>query len=64
MLIVDVGTNAEILLGNATARARLFLAHRPGLRGRADFRPASAPPPAPSSGCEIDPVDARSRASG
>jgi uncharacterized 2Fe-2S/4Fe-4S cluster protein (DUF4445 family) len=40
VLIVDVGTNAEILLGDR-ARAGLFLAHRPGLRGRADLvRPA------------------------
>ena len=40
-LIVDVGTNAEIVLGNRHAAARLLLADRPGLRGRADLlRPA------------------------
>ena len=41
MLVVDVGTNAEILLGNREQRPRLLLAHRPRLRGRADLlRPA------------------------
>ena len=44
MLVVDVGTNAEILLGNREPRARLLLAHRPRLRGRADLlRPARRP---------------------
>ena len=62
VLIVDVGTNAEILLGNEHARAGLFLAHRPGLRGRADQFAASAPPPAPSSGWRSTPSP-RSRAS-
>jgi uncharacterized 2Fe-2S/4Fe-4S cluster protein (DUF4445 family) len=32
MLLVDVGTNAEIVLGNKDARRRRLLAHRPGLR--------------------------------
>ena len=36
VLIVDVGTNAEILLGSET-RVRLFLAHRAGLRGGANL---------------------------
>ena len=49
MLVVDVGTNAEILLGNQDPRPRLLLPHRPRLRGRAESPPASAPPPAPSS---------------
>ena len=42
-LLVDIGTNAEIVLGNRTT-ARLLLAHRPRLRGRANFlRPARRP---------------------
>jgi uncharacterized 2Fe-2S/4Fe-4S cluster protein (DUF4445 family) len=53
-LIVDVGTNAEILLGDRP-RAGLFLAHRPGLRGRADqLRPARRP--RRHRAIEIDPV--------
>ena len=49
MLVVDVGTNAEILLGNRSPRARLLLA-RPAPPSRARRSPpASAPPPAPSS---------------
>ncbi len=41
MLLVDVGTNAEIVLGNRAARRRRLLADRPGLRGRGDLvRPA------------------------
>ena len=41
MLVVDVGTNAEIVLGNQAPAARLLLADRPRLRGRADLlRPA------------------------
>jgi uncharacterized 2Fe-2S/4Fe-4S cluster protein (DUF4445 family) len=44
MLLVDVGTNAEIVLGNKARTARRLLAHRPGLRGRADLlRPARRP---------------------
>ena len=44
MLVVDVGTNAEILLGNREPRARLLLPDRPRLRGRADLlRPARRP---------------------
>ena len=44
MLVVDVGTNAEILLGNTHPRPRLLLADRPGLRGRADrLGPARRP---------------------
>ena len=56
MLLVDVGTNAEIVLGNRAARRRRLLADRPGLRGRGDLRPASAPRPAPSSACASIPV--------
>ena len=37
MLLVDVGTNAEIVLGNRDARRRRLLADRPGLRRRRDF---------------------------
>ena len=41
MLLVDVGTNAEIVLGNRTAAGRRLLADRPGLRRRGDLlRPA------------------------
>ena len=54
-LIVDVGTNAEILLGDTQARAGLLLPHRSRLRGRADFVAASAPRPARSSAIRIDP---------
>ena len=35
-LLVDVGTNAEIVLGNRTAAGRLFEPHRTCVRGRAD----------------------------
>ena len=49
--------------GQHHPRARLFLAHRPGLRRRADQFAASAPPPAPSSGWRSTPSP-RSRASG
>ena len=38
MLVVDVGTNAEILLGDRRPRPRLLLADRARLRGRADLR--------------------------
>ena len=51
MLVVDVGTNAEIVLGNQRQAARLLLADRPGLRGRADLVTASARRRARSSGC-------------
>ena len=41
VLIVDVGTNAEIVLGNRERLLAASSAHRPGLRGRADRgRPA------------------------
>ncbi len=40
-LIVDIGTNAEIVLGNRHRLLAALLADRPGLRGRADLlRPA------------------------
>ena len=40
-LVVDVGTNAEIVLGNKARLLGLFFADRPRLRGRADLlRPA------------------------
>ncbi len=50
MLLVDVGTNAEIVLGN---RERVVAASSPtGRPSRArKSPPASAPPPAPSSAC-------------
>ena len=43
-LVVDVGTNAEILLGRRGRVLAWLLAHRPRLRGRADQRgPARRP---------------------
>ena len=55
VLIVDVGTNAEILLGNRDRVARLLLAHRPGLRGGADSSGQRAAPGAIER-VEIDPA--------
>ena len=48
-LVVDVGTNAEILLGNRSRVLACLVADRARLRGWRRFRPASAPLQAPSS---------------
>ena len=55
MLVVDVGTNAEILLGNREPRPRLLLADRPRLRGRADLLRPARRARAPSSGSRSTP---------
>jgi hypothetical protein len=54
-LIVDVGTNAEILLGDTAACSPVPRPPAPPSRARRSA-PASAPPPAPSNGIEIDPA--------
>ena len=43
-LLVDVGTNAEIVLGNQRPAPGGLVAHRPGLRGRPDLGGQRAAP--------------------